>query len=764
MTFRKEQILSSDSHDVSQTFLRKVRSLESVALLKDSQNSLYERTSNSTTVPCSPRTSSRKVASKFSADVKVNRMSIFTQPCIDENEVIFASSIDNHRFLRASSASSLLRPNPDGSSDELGGGVLSRGVLVGYVSVICLFIVTLKIHFDKNSSPRLHSQSHSSQKLGAAALDSLTELLSPVLPFTGGADLRRGEYSVAELLPTGTFDTWDSLYLLGKDLAFRKFAGNEIASRSSQSTVASRVPRGGAQEDIKRQRLASQKQIDSKQLVVSATESFLHLDEIDKITLSDIATLTSYAIDANRDGFNDIKFLSELSSRMRNTIRSIDMACAKSRGKDVLPAKTIKSSEVNKFGNIDALQFSAYMRIFAEWRVLRQVPDGYKGYAVGMGLGQKDVLQNLVKVETAILAWIEERKEMIKVQRIQMEKMKEECEKSSTSFESLNGTSPNNCYVDPNTEFLVLRSPTLYELLKDEVDFDVHKGKLPRLKEKSAAMGLLWVRRQFQYQAAIFENVRSGRYSDVPEAVGAAYKETYDKYHGWAVQKIFNYSFKAAPTAAEIYKVMNPAFLKEVLETAKNQVIENEISSIKNKNFTSSDQFEPIDMIISDMDNEVIELEDIYEDEDDNEKGVVIFCVKQNPFEKFGHFIANEWDKLGQHINGEIEKIVQQWEKLAAQTLGIFGIKIDPKTKNEKKRKPIKSKDIPNINNDVRGGEKYIQQKKGLQGEALEKFVSEQLTKHAHDQMDLFLRVSKPILEDLEGLFEELNMNDPTKV
>ena len=100
--------------------------------------------------------------------------SIFSQPCIDENEVIFSSSIDNHRFLRASSASSILRSSAEESSDEFGGGVLSRGVMVGYVSMICLLIVTLKIHFDKNSSPRLHTQSHASQRLGAAALDSFS--------------------------------------------------------------------------------------------------------------------------------------------------------------------------------------------------------------------------------------------------------------------------------------------------------------------------------------------------------------------------------------------------------------------------------------------------------------------------------------------------------------------------------------------------------------------------------------------------------------
>lgn len=350
---------------------------------------------------------------------------------------------------------------------------------------------------------------------------------------------------------------------------------------------------------------------------------------------------------------------------------------------------------------------------------------------------------------------------MIKAQEIAMEKIKDECDNSHVSMKTINGTAQSDCYVDPSTEPLVLRSPTLYELLKDEVDFDVHKGKLPRLKEKSAAMGLLWVRRQFQYQAAIFENVRSGKYDDVPAAVGAAYKETYDNYHGWAVQKIFNYSFKAAPTAEEIYKVMNPVYLNEVLEEARNIPVEGEHPNGFDKS-NGIDQFKPIDEIISEMDKEIKDLEDLEQAKD--EKGVVIFCAKQNPFEKFGHFIATEWDKLGQHINGEIEKLVQHWEKIAAQTLGLFGIKIENKPRKQKKMKELKPKDLPSSDTSIRGGGKQLERKKGLQGEALEKYVNEKLSKYAHEQMGVFLEVAKPILEDLDGLFEELNMNDPTKV
>jgi len=41
------------------------------------------------------------------------------------------------------------------------------------------------------------------------------------------------------------------------------------------------------------------------------------------------------------------------------------------------------------------------MNIKAKWRMLRQVPEGCKGYEVGMSLEHKGSIQNLVTVEHA---------------------------------------------------------------------------------------------------------------------------------------------------------------------------------------------------------------------------------------------------------------------------------------------------------------------------------------------------------------------------
>jgi len=119
-----------------------------------------------------------------------------------------------------------------------------------------------------------------------------------------------------------------------------------------------------------------------------------------------------------------------------------------------------------------------------------------------------------------------------------------------------------------------LRSPTLRQLLQSEISMDIHPTrKLPYLKDGSAAMGLLWVRRQLHYQTATFRNIL-----DVPKvfpsvivAVSHAYSEVYGSLHGWAVQKIFNYSFQAAPDAVTVFRHMNPIELERVTKLATHE-------------------------------------------------------------------------------------------------------------------------------------------------------------------------------------------------
>jgi len=231
-----------------------------------------------------------------------------------------------------------------------------------------------------------------------------------------------------------------------------------------------------------------------------------------------------------------------------------------------------------------------------------------------------------------------------------------------------------------------LRSPTIRDLLDFEVEMGVNpSGSLPRLKEKSAAMGLLWVRRQLQYQTLLFDNVMGipAKFSSTAGAVSAAYKSVYDRYHGWAVQKIFSYSFQSAPEAEEIYKHMNPRLLEEVMhagETLKEASAEPVI--------------------------------------DEGAATPDVAVGDDNPFVSFFNHVGGEWDKL----------------------VASIGKAFLPKEDSE------------------------LSLREGSNENAFDNFVTQEMIKDAHGQIKNYLKVGFPLLSDLEAVFDELNMDDPSKV
>jgi hypothetical protein len=382
--------------------------------------------------------------------------------------------------------------------------------------------------------------------LGSAAISSVTTALSPILPFTGGLDLRREDYWT-----NGLFGSVSSIAEQVRG-AFASQSGSQMSSDILST-------RGGSKVAQRTSRTAGRNMHVN---TLSNTEPFIALTSIAKLTLKEVSLAFRYAVENTNVDFNGNKFMSSVSSRVKDVITKLSDASTLSRGKDVqVPTTGIQMVA----GDIDALQFCAAMRVFAEWRVLRQVPEGYKGYAVGMSLGHKDIVQNVGKIEKAVHEWIEH-----------------------------------------HAESAELLSPTLRDLLHYEAVTGVHGDKLPRLKEKSAAMGLLWVRRQLHYQTALFANVIQvpSRFETARDAISAAYNEVYDRYHGWAVQKIFTYSFQAAPDTAEVYKVMNPEKFKEVSIAAQN------IQGTAHTNRMPS-------------------------------QGEVL-----NPIEKFGRHIGREWAKI----------------------------------------------------------------------------------------------------------------------
>jgi hypothetical protein len=251
------------------------------------------------------------------------------------------------------------------------------------------------------------------------------------------------------------------------------------------------------------------------------------------------------------------------------------------------------------------------------------------------------VIQNVAKIEQAVHRWIDHQEEM------------------RTRHQ--------------------LRSPTLRQLLEYEIEANVHdNSKLPRLKDKTAATGLLWARRQLHYQTALFANVVQipTMFESTNAAVSASYAEVYGKYHGWAVQKIFNYSFQSAPKTSEIFKVMNPHRLKQVL------------ASLQDTRKISNSQ--------------------------DNKS-------KAMPLEKLIGKISARFFNAAR----------QQREKR------IHDAALVEKSDDD---------DHDGMSLDV------------------DQRIADEMEKDAFQNIDSFLQVARPLLSDLARMFEELNMDDPSKV
>jgi len=482
------------------------------------------------------------------------------------------------------------------------------------------------------------------------------------------------------------------------------------------------------------------------------------------MTLHEIAIIFRYVLESNRPNVTPEKFLAQpqdgapIRPLVQETLHAIDDAAAQSRGPSIHPADTSELqqsltaddstlaplSPTIGYGDVDALQFCAAMRLFAEWRLLRQVPAGYKAYAVGMNLGHKDIVQNVAKIEKAVHEWIQ-----------------------MNSSGGGGGGCVGNSTVCPTTD-TIPRSPTLRQLLVHELNANTHLNKLPRLRDNTAAMGLLWVRRQLHYQTVIFRNVISipEVYPSAVTAVGAAYKEVYDRYHGWAVQKIFNYSFMAAPVVEEIFWHMNPREVDRVrLEAGEIGAVGAAGEGVDDEELDDSNQ----------SSSETNTPSSQNKPQTTNPSSSTTTTKNENPLARLGSHIASEWDKLGHELDKLGQNVVTEWDKLGQHLEGEFEkvscnvgkilhhknakqdcdvqTTLQPSEDSKIKRKP---QQLPQTNSLPGGG--------GLTGEALEKFINERMTMDARRQITTYLLVAQPLLADLSGLFDEMNMDDPTKV
>lgn len=328
-----------------------------------------------------------------------------------------------------------------------------------------------------------------------------------------------------------------------------------------------------------------------------------------------------------------------------------------------------------------------------------------------MDLGHKDVVQNLAKIEGAVHDWITQKSYEV-AERDAHIKMHQKCQDAAAN-------APDECFTlsAPKEEGIKPRSPSLRELLQFEVEIDHHPNhKLPRLKEKSAAMGLLWVRRQLHYQTAVFKNVVSVPkiFPNAIAAVASAYSDVYGEIHGWAVQKIFNYSFKSAPHVEEIFCHMNPTRHSEVKNSALKGLMNDQ------------EQTESITILV------------------DNSNG------NGNPFLRFvadvQRHVGNELEKFGDHIGIE-------WDNAVCNVSNI--ISHDKHDCFSTEQGLLKT----------RGGSSLkTSSGASFSDDEIDRFVKNEMMKDASSHILSFLKIVTPMLSDLEGLFSEMNMDDPTKV
>jgi len=581
-------------------------------------------------------------------------------------------------------------------------------VLVSIFMVLSLADVMIRmvdVQMESRESHQHGDRPRSSMGLGSAAISSITFTLSPILPFTGGIDLRREDYWV-----DGFFGSLCSVVEKVR-VAFDESPTN-IFSKSLRDENdydpairdVLNMPRGGAAVAAKsrtRNKPKNKNKTSSSKHghVLSSADCFVPIKQIADMTLKDLTVSLRYTLESTKKDFNQGKFMSGLSPRLKNIIDRVAKATSIARGSDLRAPITGEPKSAKSTGDIDAINFCASMRLFAEWRVLRQVPPGYKGYAVGVGLAQKDMVQNIAKVEDAIQNYIDLQKR-------------------------------ND---DDNTQLRnneIVTSPTLRDLLKYEVDTNLHDNtKLPRLQEKSAAMGVLWLQRQLIYQTALFTNTLDvpKRYDSTGVAVQAAYDKVYKNFHGWAIRKIFSYSFQAAPEGIEIFKFMNPHRLKEVEQEARAKSMGTLVG--KKRKLRQHGK---------------------------------VGKLENTPIGRFSQHVGNEWNKIACNVGNEWEKLSEnvgnEWDKVTGTVGQLFGQQKDQRGK-EKSSRP--KNDCVAMTANL--GLAIVSDDDAKQLE-MEKYIRQEMRKDAYEHIKVYLEVVDPLVDDLNNLIEEFNMDDPTKV
>ena len=289
------------------------------------------------------------------------------------------------------------------------------------------------------------------------------------------------------------------------------------------STATKTKTKSSRKKAKSKQESSKKKKKSDRPCALSATQPFMAPEQIGQLTLTDVGKAFEYARQSTQQGWDRPQYPAK--QQLMKLFQAMERACATSRGGKGGQAAVTGTTPTDHPppGDVDTLLFCAAARILSEWRLVRQVPEGHKRYASSMTLGHKDVLQNIGKMEAAAHAYMDAAAE---------------------------SNHPPN-------------SPSLRQMLQFEVEQNYHPER-PKLLEVSGAMGLLWVRRQLEFQTATFQNLL-----DIPtkiqtpaEALAVAYDHVYMNVHKWATQKVFRYTMQEGPEIHEVFECMNPKRLE----------------------------------------------------------------------------------------------------------------------------------------------------------------------------------------------------------
>jgi hypothetical protein len=309
-----------------------------------------------------------------------------------------------------------------------------------------------------------------------------------------------------------------------------------------------------------------------------------------------------------------------------------------------------------------------------------------------------------------------------------------------------------------------LRGPTVRELLEYERDLNVHPN-LPRLNG-GAAIGLLWSFRQLLYQSSVFQNILDtpNKYQDTKTAVGAAYKQVYGKYHGWAVQQIFNLSFRSAPDASLIFNMMDTVKLRAITTGASRG---SDDLSCEDDSFATDDtMLSESETLNSSFVAELAFWDAGVNSTEDEGRPQNVESLEVNLNRKDNDWLGNllhHAAKIVDHIDKEFSKVGEKLlesQRLLANWGDMKAANIElPAEMHVHEKKDIQIFDehsLPTSN--------YTACTAVLEGPELQMYISHQMERHIRTQISHYLNLMKPITFDLGELFEELNMNDPSKV